>query len=253
MPSTARWIGGCIALLIFSKWKKFRFLAIADIVIPSLVLGQAIGRWGNFVNQEAYGPVIQNPAFMFFPLAVFIRADGEYHMATFFYESIWNFLTFIVLFIYIKKPRREGNVFFMYLLFYGIARVVIEGLRTDSMMVFDTGIRINQVISAILILFAGGMLLFRKGGVMAEVHAARFIEQKLPKEKPQEELKPVSEGLKLMPDDVREHYKRRDEVQEQTKQEPEAPSGQIGQETDEKVSVDQADEVKHDNDSPFGD
>ncbi len=199
-------IGGCIGMYIFSRWKKMRFLAIADLVVPSLILGQAIGRWGNFVNQEAFGYAITNPSLQFFPLAVFIRADGMYHMATFFYESMWNFMAFLFLFFYLRKPRKEGNAFFWYLLLYSTGRVFIEGLRTDSQMLLETGIRINQLIAALLIIFAATMLLFRKGGRIAEVYALEKT-KKEKKPKMEEPLEPVADELKLMSDDVRDQHR----------------------------------------------
>ena len=75
-------IGGAAAAWVFSRVKKVSFAALADMVAPALILGQAIGRWGNFVNQEAYGRLIENPALQFFPLAVFVEAKQEWHMAT---------------------------------------------------------------------------------------------------------------------------------------------------------------------------
>ena len=88
-------LGGIVATLIFSKWKKISFWTLADLVAPGLVLGQAIGRWGNFFNQEAFGELVTNPDLQFFPYAVYIERLGEWHMATFFYESVACFLIFI--------------------------------------------------------------------------------------------------------------------------------------------------------------
>src|SRR5665647_896493 len=83
-------LAGILAGFIFTKWKKINFWNLADICAPSVILGQAIGRWGNFFNQEAYGYAVKNPALQWFPAAVFIKADNQWHMATFFYESLWN-------------------------------------------------------------------------------------------------------------------------------------------------------------------
>ena len=84
-------LAGVFAGWIFSRVRKTPFLSLADLAAPSLALGQAIGRWGNFVNQEAYGYTVTNPALCHFPIAVFIEADGQWHLATFFYESVWCF------------------------------------------------------------------------------------------------------------------------------------------------------------------
>ncbi len=151
-------IGGAAVALVFSRVKKVPFAALADMAAPSLILGQAIGRWGNFVNQEAYGAVIENPALQFFPLAVF--ADGEWHMATFFYESLWDFVGFWLLWLNRKRVRVRGDLFLGYLVWYGLGRAVIEGLRTDSLM--WGGVRVSQALSVLLCLGAGAALLFRR-------------------------------------------------------------------------------------------
>ena len=122
-------IGGIVATLIFSKWKKISFWTLADLVAPGLVLGQAIGRWGNFFNQEAFGELVTNPDLQFFPYAVYIERLGEWHMATFFYESVACFLIFIFLLIYRRKAKNApaGNLFLWYWVLYGIERAYVEG------------------------------------------------------------------------------------------------------------------------------
>ena len=153
-------IGGFIAGLIFSKVKKVPFLQLFDLAVPSLILGQAIGRWGNFVNQEAYGYPIFNEKYWHFPFTVFIQETGQYHLAAFFYESMWNLIGFFILMISLRKAKREGKTFFLYMIIYGVGRVIIEGIRTDSQMFLDTAIRINQVYSAIFIVVGGALYLF---------------------------------------------------------------------------------------------
>lgn len=164
-------IGGLIAAIIFCRWKKIPFGDLIDIVAPAFVLAQAIGRWGNFVNQEAFGAVVTNTSFQFFPVSVYIDSLSGWYMATFFYESIWDLAVFFLLIQYRKKQRARGNVFVMYLMLYGIGRAIIEGLRTDSLYIirwgntesvynsitFD-GIRVSQLIS--LILVAGAIIYF---------------------------------------------------------------------------------------------
>ena len=150
-------IGGTVAALIYSRVKKVSFAALADMVAPVLILGQAIGRWGNFVNQEAYGQVIDDPALQFFPLAVF--ADGEWHMAAFFYESIWDFIGFLILWLNRKRVKVRGNLFLGYLVWYGLGRAVIEGLRTDSLM--WGSMRVSQALSLGLVIAAGIALILR--------------------------------------------------------------------------------------------
>jgi len=219
-------IGGLLGVFVYSRFAKKRFLSLADLLIPSLVLGQAIGRWGNFVNQEAYGWLIENPAWTFFPAAVFIKSEGAFHMATFFYESMWNFGVFAFLMAYMRKNRREGNVFFFYLLLYGIGRMIIEGYRMDSQILLNTGLRINQLISIAFALFGLAMLLLRKKAPIAQAHAVHLFpgikkKEKVEKivEKEKFDISKVSDDLKLMDDDAR--IKRVQKKQE-TKEEPPA-------------------------------
>lgn len=141
-------IGGFIGLWLLSRRRKLKLLTLLDIAAPVVILGQAIGRWGNFFNGEAYGSPVTDPAWQFFPVAVY--ADGGWHLSTFFYESCWNLLGFILLWLYRKKAKREGNVFFLYLAWYGAGRAVIEGLRADSLMWGP--VRVSQALSAVLCL-----------------------------------------------------------------------------------------------------
>ena len=146
--------GGVLAALlagwIFSRVRKVPFASLADLAAPSLALGQAVGRWGNFVNQEAYGYAVTDPALCRFPIAVFIEADGRWHLATFFYESAWCFLivAFILLMERKGRLRRPGDAFLWYLLLYGAERAVVEGLRTDSLMLGP--VRVSQLLAALL-------------------------------------------------------------------------------------------------------
>ena len=146
--------GGVLAALlagwIFSRVRKVPFASLADLAAPSLALGQAVGRWGNFVNQEAYGYAVTDPALCRFPIAVFIKADGRWHLATFFYESAWCFLivAFILLMERKGRLRRPGDAFLWYLLLYGAERAVVEGLRTDSLMLGS--VRVSQLLAALL-------------------------------------------------------------------------------------------------------
>jgi phosphatidylglycerol---prolipoprotein diacylglyceryl transferase len=156
-------IGGLLGAWIYARFvnKKIKLAPLLDILAPSLILGQAIGRWGNFVNQEAYGRVITNPSWQWFPAAVYItnpQIQGQqtgWYMATFFYESIWNFIVFAFLYFYFKnnKNRKAGNVFWFYLLLYGFGRLIIEGLRTDSLYLAGD-IRISQWLSGVIMVVA---------------------------------------------------------------------------------------------------
>ena len=114
-----------------------------------MALAQAIGRWGNYFNREAYGPVITNPAWQFFPAGVLIgTGDAQlWHVATFFYESMWDLLTFAVLWSLRKRVKARGDVFLWYLALYGSGRYLVEQLRTDSLYLF--GLRISQYVGLI--------------------------------------------------------------------------------------------------------
>ena len=149
-------LGGVAVVLIYCKVKKLPFWSLADTLIPSLVLGQAIGRWGNFVNQEAYGNLITNPDLQFFLYGVYIEELGQWHQATFFYESAQytaadchgDFLSAF------QKKRRYLLPFYM--IGYGVIRCFVEGLRTDSLYLIP-GVRVSQVLPGCLILL--GVLL----------------------------------------------------------------------------------------------
>ena len=136
-------IGGAVAAFLLAKKKRISYAALADMVAPALILGQAIGRWGNFINGEAYGYLVENPALQFFPFAVFVQ--GEWHLATFFYESMWDLAGFFLLWLNRKKVKIRGDLFLSYLVWYGAGRSVIEGLRTDSLMWGP--FRVSQVLS----------------------------------------------------------------------------------------------------------
>ena len=168
-------IGGVIATLIFSKWKKISFWTLADLVAPGLVLGQAIGRWGNFFNQEAYGPLVTEASKQFFPYAVYIERLGEWHMATFFYETVVCLAIFIFLLIYRAKAKKapDGNLFLWYWVLYGIDRFFVEGLRQESLWMFKgglpignliffpNGLRVSQVLSLVMVIAFSIVLLVR--------------------------------------------------------------------------------------------
>ncbi|MGI6686887.1 MAG: prolipoprotein diacylglyceryl transferase [Christensenellales bacterium] len=153
-------IGGAIGVWLLSRRKKLPFWALADLVAPGLILGQAIGRWGNFFNGEAYGYQVTDPALQFFPVAVFV--DGAWHMATFFYESVWNLMGYVFLHLNRKRFLKSGRgvMFAWYLIWYGLGRAVIEGWRTDSLM-WGTW-RVSQVLSVLLVLAAGLWLMWRR-------------------------------------------------------------------------------------------
>lgn len=154
-------IGGLIGLLIYARVKRIPLLTLLDICAPGLVLAQAIGRWGNFFNQEAFGPLVTNPRHMWFPLAVRIDLTNTIHYATFFYESCWCFLIFLFLWFYLRKRAKHvGDVFLWYAFLYAFERMFVEQLRTDSLYLFGS-IRVSQLLSLLLFLGIGAFLIAR--------------------------------------------------------------------------------------------
>ena len=155
-------IGGLLGVLIFARRRKLNPFILTDMIVPGLSLAQGIGRWGNYFNMEAYGREITNPAWQFFPIGVQIPNGSGYtwHMATFFYESCWDVAVFLLLWFLIRRRSTEtGTLTLWYLLLYGVGRFVIEGLRTDSLMLGV--LRVSQVLSLVLAAFAGSLLIIR--------------------------------------------------------------------------------------------
>ncbi len=163
--------GGIIAVLItlyvYSKKKKLRPLLMMDTAIVTLPLGQAIGRWGNFFNREAFGGYYAGRFRMEIPIErangltddLISKAEGGFVSVhpTFLYESVWNLVGFAFMFFFLKKHKSfEGEMVACYMLWYGIGRAMIEGLRTDQLKIGATGIAVSQVLS-VLIAVAGAV------------------------------------------------------------------------------------------------
>ena len=145
-------IAGLLTAWIFCRKRHISFFTLCDLIAPGLVLAQAIGRWGNYFNQEAYGLAVQNSALQFFPFAVQIQTETglQWHMATFFYESVWNFAVFIFLIIARRKYfRYSGDVFCFYAFLYACGRLIIEDFRTDSLYA-SSSVRISQLLSVFI-------------------------------------------------------------------------------------------------------
>ena len=154
-------IGGLIFLIFFSKKKKLNILKMMDIIAVGLIIAQAIGRWGNFFNQEAHGTATTLSFLKSLHLPNFIiegmHINGVYYHPTFLYESIWCLLGFIILLIVRKNKKINiGQLSGIYLVWYGIERFFVEGLRTDSLML--ASIKVAQVVSIIYII--SGIVLF---------------------------------------------------------------------------------------------
>ena len=163
-------IGGILSLMVYCKRKKQNFLNLADSLILGVLVGQILGRWGNFFNAEAFGrytdslfamqlrrdivnPIMINSAL----LQHLVRVNGVDYIQvhpTFLYESVWNLCLLLFLLWYRPKKRFTGEIFFLYLGGYGLGRVWIEGLRTDSLLVPGTGIAVSQALAGLCVLVA---------------------------------------------------------------------------------------------------
>lgn len=146
-------IAATITAYIFCKVKRVEFWRLADVMAPGIILGQAIGRWGNYINQEAYG----RPTDL--PWAIMVDGIGVH--PTFLYESIWNLIVFGGLLIYRRKGKKfDGEIFLMYIALYSLGRFFIEGLRTDSLMI--GGIRTAQLISVTIMAISGAIIYMKR-------------------------------------------------------------------------------------------
>jgi phosphatidylglycerol:prolipoprotein diacylglycerol transferase len=160
-------IGAVLTAIIYARVKKISFWQLADVVAPSIILGQAIGRWGNFMNQEAHGGPISESTYSAFHqyLPDFIMnqmcIDGVMYHPTFLYESVWNILVFTFLLLLVRKNPLRGEVFLSYVITYSIGRFFIEGMRTDSLYVIGD-LRTAQLLSILLIVGAIIIILYRR-------------------------------------------------------------------------------------------
>jgi len=148
-------IGGATTVLVYSRLKKFNFLDLLDYIVPYLALGQAIGRWGNFFNQEAYGTETNS----IFRMGIIENGNYIEVHPTFLYESVCNLIIFIILYLIRNKREYKGQLTYIYLTLYGFARCFIEGLRADSLMIGC--FRISQLLSIILFMVFGTILIYK--------------------------------------------------------------------------------------------
>jgi len=159
-------IGAVLTAIVYARVKGVSFWQLADIVAPGLILGQAIGRWGNFMNQEAHGGPISETAYQNFHqyLPDFIMDQmcigGTLYHPAFLYESVWNILVLILLIILRKYNPLRGEVFLSYVIFYSIGRFFIEGMRTDNLMLGP--IKQAQLLSLVLIIGAAIFIFYRR-------------------------------------------------------------------------------------------
>ena len=150
-------LGAIVGMAVFSKIKKIRFLAVLDVILMVFLIGQSIGRWGNFFNREAFGA----PTESFFRMGLFNTKTGgwEYYHPTFLYESLWNAVGFVILASLAGKRRYDGQVALGYAAWYGLGRSIIEGLRMDSL--YWGPFRVSQVLAAVTCITAVVILIWQ--------------------------------------------------------------------------------------------
>lgn len=163
-------IGGVIAAFIVCKVEKLNFYNLLDLIGMSLLIGQGIGRWGNYANQEAFGGNTDGSIGMMSEKVTdyILRHQAELPGVdpyapvhpTFFYESVWCLVGFLLLFLMCKKFRKfSGQIFLSYGIWYGIGRMIIEGLRTDSLYIGDTNLRVSQLLSAAIVIVCTAIMI----------------------------------------------------------------------------------------------
>ena len=151
-------LGAIIGMIVFCRIKKISLGATLDLVLLGFLIGQSIGRWGNFFNREAYGA--ETDAWLRMGLYDSFTGTTVYHHPTFLYESVWNALGFVILHFLSKKREYDGQIALGYAFWYGLGRFFIEGLRTDSLYIPGTVIRVSQLIAAVSCLTAAAVLVY---------------------------------------------------------------------------------------------
>lgn len=170
-------IAGVITTIIFGKVRKQNFFQLLDTACVGLITGQIIGRWGNFCNREAFGGYtnglfamqlkesdVASSNLTHTVLKHIVEIDGTRYIQvhpTFLYESLWNVGVLVVLLLFTKHRKYNGQIFLIYLLGYGLGRVWIEGLRTDQLIFFGTGVAVSQVLSGVLVVASAGILIYQ--------------------------------------------------------------------------------------------
>ena len=179
-------LGAVIGVCVFCKFRKIKIPALLDLVCLGFLIGQSLGRWGNFFNREAFGAETES----FLRMGLYNTFTGltEYHHPTFLDESLWNIVGFVALHFLSKKRQYDGQIGLGYVAWYGLGRAMIEGLRTDSL--YWGQFRVSQVLAAISCAAALGVLIwqmFRKHDPQKLfVHQNPLPEKKKGKEKPEE-------------------------------------------------------------------
>ena len=170
-------LAGIACVAVLSKLRKHNFLQVMDVCIFGVVIGQIFGRWGNFFNREVFGQYTDGLFAMLLPLnsirsyndvtpemlTNLVQINGVDYISvhpTFLYESLWNLGLLIIMLLMRKKKKFEGQMFFTYLLGYGAGRFWIEGIRTDQLKLWGTGLPVSQVVAAIMVVLGTGLIVY---------------------------------------------------------------------------------------------
>ena len=149
-------LGAIFGMWIFSKWKKVKLVAVLDLILLGFLIGQSIGRWGNFMNREAFGA--ETDSFLRMGLTNMYTGVTTYFHPTFLYESMWNAVGFVILHFASKKRKYDGQVALWYAAWYGLGRTMIEGLRVDSL--YWGPFRVSQCLAAVSCIAAVAVLIY---------------------------------------------------------------------------------------------
>ena len=159
-------IAGALTIFIICKFiKKISWQKFFDSVAPGVMIAQAMGRWGNFFNGEAYGSIVEEGSPLYFIRMGLLPNMNSYttmyyYHPTFLYESLWNIIGFILINVFYKTKKFDGQIALYYFIWYGFGRMFIEGLRTDSLYIGSTGIRVSQLLGLLLFLAGTGLLVY---------------------------------------------------------------------------------------------
>ena len=185
-------IAAALGILIYCKWKKVKIGSVLDITALGFLIGQSVGRWGNFFNREAFGAETES----FLRMGLFDKVAGTvtYYHPTFLYESLWNVAGFVLLHFLSKKRRYDGQVALGYLAWYGLGRTLIEGLRMDSL--YWGPVRVSQMLALVSFLVGMGLLIYLEfrphdpANMQVNITAARLAakaeEEEVEEDEPQE-------------------------------------------------------------------
>ena len=213
-------IGGAVAVICVCLYKKLNFFRLADMIAPGVMLGQIIGRWGNFCNGEAFGAIMEESSPLYFLRMGLCNKNtgGALLMVhpTFLYESLWNLIGFVLINVFYKKKKFNGEIFLWYLGWYGFGRMFIEQLRTDSLYLWNTDIRVSSVLGFVCFVIAAPLaiilraktLRYQKRGLVRQTPDIISV-MKMKKSDPVSDMETTSEAVEF---DTEEFERREAEL-----------------------------------------